>query len=369
MTDLSKPFQACNLVWDADWVTAVTFLGSHRRVAAGNNLGQILLWDLPEKLGGDAPKPVARLDGHTNVISRLASTSDGKTLISASYDHTIRYWDVPAKLPAPTEPLVLNASAIEDATRRKANGAKVPPSMDAKVGLLKSVRTLTEHKEWVVGMELSRDGQSLISGDDGGQVIVWDRDAAKVRKRWQVKGWAYAVALSPDRSQACVSERRPLVFDSGRHAAVQLWDATTGEMKTNLSDMKEFKGHYMCSAAYSPDGKLLAVGRGGECDGTNGKVTLLDPATGKVVKELAPGHLSGLTDLAFHPDGKYLASSGRDTVVRIWDVQSGKVVSELGKARGGQFKDWICALNWSGDGAWLAAADMAGAVQVWSFGV
>ena len=110
MPDLTKPTQAWNLPWDADWVTAVAFLGSSRRVAAGNNLGQILLWDLPEKPGGDAPSRVARLDGHTNVISRLAATPDGKTLISASYDHTIRFWDIPAKLPDATEPIVLNAA-------------------------------------------------------------------------------------------------------------------------------------------------------------------------------------------------------------------------------------------------------------------
>ena len=186
-------------------------------------------------------------------------------------------------------------------------------------------------------------------------------------KRWQVKGWAYAVALSPDQKQACVTERLPLVFDSGRHAAVRLWDATTGEAKTNLSALKEFKDGQLGSAAYSLDGKLLAVGRGGEAAGLNGKVMLLDPASGKVVKELAPPHQDGVTDLAWHPDGKHLASAGRDTVVRIWEAASGKLVSEVGKGRGGQFKDWICAIHWSPDGAWLAAADMAGAVQVWTF--
>lgn len=75
MPDLSKPTLAWNLVWDADWVTSVAFLGSHRRVAAGNNLGQILLWELPDKPGADkpAPGPVARLEDHTNVVSRLAA--------------------------------------------------------------------------------------------------------------------------------------------------------------------------------------------------------------------------------------------------------------------------------------------------------
>ena len=341
---------------------------------------------MPEKPWGDPPKPLAKLDAHTNVISRLVATPDGKTLISSSYDHTIRYWTIPAKLPEPTEPLLLNARTIEDTTRRKSNGAKVPPPNEAKVGVLKPAHTLEEHKEWVVGMSLSPDGKALITGDDGGHIIVWEVPSAKpggvargdVKKRWKLaKGWAYAVALSPDAKQACVTERLPLVFDSGRHAAVKLWNTSTAEVTKDLSAEKEFKGHHMSAAAYSPDGKQLAVLRGGESGGLSGKPVLVDPATGKIVKELGPqGHLVGGTDLAWHPDSKHLASAGRDTTVRVWEVPSakpegvtatGKLVSEVGKGRGGQFKDWICAVSWSADGKWLASADMAGAVQIWTF--
>jgi hypothetical protein len=38
-----------------------------------------------------------------------------------------------------------------------------------------------------------------------------------------------------------------------------------------------------------------------------------------------------------------------------------------GKLRGGQFKDWIHAVSFSADGRWLAAADMAGGISVWTF--
>lgn len=358
MPDFKKAALAWNMPWDADWVTAVAFIGPTRRVAAGNNLGQIVVWELPEKPGGDPPKPVLRLDGHTNVISRLAATPDGKVLISASYDHTIRYWDATATA-EPTETVALNAHTIADL---KGRGGKQPKPLDAKVGVVKSTRTLDTHKEWVIGLELTRDGKTLITGDDGGHVIVWDREAGTIARQWQVKGWSYGLAISPDKKQACVGERVPLVFDSGRHGGLKLWDVATGTVQRDLSDA--FKKQHIAAAVYSPDGTLLAVGRGGEGDGP---VSILDPASGKKLRDLAPHHMYGVTDLTFHPDGKHLASTGRDTVIRIWEPKAGKLVAEIGKPRGGQFKDWFHAISFSADGNWLAAADMAGAVQVWHF--
>ena len=121
----------------------------------------------------------------------------------------------------------------------------------------------------------------------------------------------------------------------------------------------------VAAAAFSPDGNTLAIARGGEIDGNNGKVLLLDGASGKKIRELTPGHLNGATDLHFHPDGKHLFSSGRDTTVRMWNIADGKLVQEFGQPRGGQFKDWIHAVAVSPNGKWLAGADMAGQVQIW----
>ena len=347
-----------SLLWDDDWITAVAFVGPNR-VAAGNKLGQILVWDLPDKADGPAPAPLLRLDGHSNTINRLLATPDGRWLISASNDHTIRYWDLQAT-PVRTATVVLNARALDEAVARK---RKVPAKIEVPVKVCEAARILTGHKEWVLGLSLSRDGNILVSGDDKGEVIVWDRPAAKELRRWKVKGWVYALAVAPDARALLVSERLPLVFDSGRHAGIKLWDPQTGKPQRDLG--KQFPKLMMSAAAFSPDGKWLAVGRGGEVDGLNGKVTLLDPATGKKVRELTPGHQYGATDLAFHPDGNHLFSSGRDTVVRQWRVADGKLVEEFGRPRGGQFKDWIHAVSISPDGRRLAGADMAGKVHVW----
>ena len=357
-----KATNAWTLPWDADWVTAVAFLGPTRRLAAGNNLGGILVWELPDKPDAAAPPPVRMLEGHANVVTRLLSSPDGRWLISSSDDHTIRYWDMEAA-PKGEATVALNARTRADLIAR--SSSKVPDAVEAKVQVYAAAQVLDAHKEWVGAMAMTPDGLTLLSGDDAGQIIVWDRPAGKELRRWKTKGWAYGIALSPDAKQAFLSERLPLVFDSGRYNAIKLWDATKGEMQHDMT--ADYKDMYIAAAAYSPDGKVLALVRGGEAgEGPVGKVFLVDPATGKKTRELGPGHLCGATDVAFHPDGKHVASCGRDTQIRIWNTEDGALVKELGKPRGGQFKDWIHAISFSADGFWLAGADMAGAVQVWS---
>lgn len=377
-----KSWLAWSLPWDADWITAVSFIGP-RHIAAGNNRGEILVWELPEKLPertapstdktdkskekGEAPAfaglmPIRKLLGHTNVITRLLAV-ENRWLISASNDHTIRYWDMQAAAGA-EEKIVLNARTIEEITNNKNSGRKPPAPLEATVKTQSSAKTL-QGKEWITGLSISADQSILISGDDAGQVVLWDRVAGTEKKRWSVKGWAFAVAISPDHKQALVSERYPLVFDSGRHTAVKLWDVDGAQVQHDLS--KEYKDMQIASAAYSPDGRVLAIGRGGEADGMNGKIYFLDPANGKRLRETSSGHQYGITDLCFHPNGLHLASSGRDTVVRITTIADAKIIAELGKPRGGQFKDWIHAISFSPDGMMLAAADMDGLVHVWSF--
>ena len=346
------------LPWDADWVTAISFVGNNQ-IAAGNKLGVILVWKLPESHSEIAPPPARQLVGHTNEITRMLITPDQKTLISASCDRTIKYWDMTSEK-GEAGSVVLNERARYEAESRK---KKMPDAIEAKVQVQKFTQELTGHKDWVQGMSMTFDGKTLLSGDDKGEVIVWDRPAGKEVRRWKLKGWAWGMAISPNGKEALVSERIHLVFDSGSHTGLKLWNVETGTVKADLG--KEIKDR-MSAAAYSPDGKWLATVRGGEANGLAGKVTLLDPVTGKKIRETSPGHLDGATDLAFHPDGKHLFSSGRDTLVKIWRLEDGKHVRDIGQGRGGQFKDWICAISISPDGKLLAAADMAGMVHVWA---
>lgn len=349
---IEKATPAWTVPWDEGAVTAVTFLGSSRKIAAGNDQGHILLFDLAEKADGAAPMPVRRLDGHTNAITSLAVVPGTGRLVSASYDHTIRWWDLGAA-----------AEGTASVVLEKKSNKK--PAKEATVELQKTARTADAHQEWVRSISIGTQGRQLLSGDDKGVAILWDAVDAKEIRRFQSPGWLRAVALSADGRLAATCEYAPRYARFAN--AIKLWDAAAGGIALDLA--KEFKKGDrvtgMSAAAFSPDGKILALGQGGEIEGGKGKVTLVDPESGKKLQELTANE-GGIAHLVFSPDGKMLASAGRDTLVKLWSISDGKLLQDLGKSRGGQFKDWIHAAAFSPDGARLAAADMAGQIQLWT---
>jgi WD40 repeat protein len=382
------------LQYEGAWPMAVACVGSGRRIAAGNQLGQIFLWDLPEspppfekKAGAErqAPNvaPVRRLDGHDHAISRLVATPDGKHLISASYDRTLRVWPMDG-------PTAGNAEVVLDLDTRKREarrvGRKEPePAPGVTVATQTACDVLSGHEDWILALGLSGDGKRLISGDVRSQVIVWDLATRKPICRWtgQPWNWIVAAALSADGQSAIVSEHRYKRDDFDVPTpALRLWNVADHSVKLDLLKVqfpkidplarsygasmlwRKFVAAGLITVAFSPDGKLLAAGQGGETD--TGKVHLLNAETGALVRDVS-GHQYGVTDLAFSADGKHLLTTGRDTNLRICQVADGKEVAVLGTSRGGQFKDWLSALSLSPDQRTVAAADIAGLVQVWDF--
>lgn len=397
-----KPSLQWQLSFDNDWPTSVVFLGSSNRIAAANRRGHILIWDLPseaneeqiklaKEIKRDAPSvnPSMQLLGHTGGVTRLRATRDGKTLISASLDRTVRLWD-PTATPNGEGDTILDLGArIEKARRTKGDENAKDAILDApgvKIPTFNQSKVLEGHTDWINGLDLSRDENTLVTGDDDTNVKIWNMDSLKQMSSWKGHelAWVSTACLSADGKTAFIGEYSATRGSFDRPPAqARLYDTGEGKEKVDILKVqfpkvtkrdnsygyaqtwgKFVKRGFVCSQ-FSPDGKMLAVGQGGET-GT-GQFHLINTVDGKLIKTVG-GHKGGACDVRFTDEGKYLLTAGRDTTVRIVQIDNGKEVLTMGKSRGGQFKDWTHCVGISPDQQWIAAADIAGIIQVWKLG-
>ncbi len=154
-----------------------------------------------------------------------------------------------------------------------------------------------------------------------------------------------------------------------------IWDAQTGAVITTINDLD---APAWC-LAISPDGRTLAIGTGPTmpkekdctkelCEGY-GEVLLVDTATWKIRSRLQ-GNAHPIRVLAFAPDGKRLVGSsglmgrpgtGNDEFeALVWDVETGILAPQLPHhARA------ITALAFSPDGKFLATAGRDRSLRIW----
>jgi hypothetical protein len=164
------------------------------------------------------------------------------------------------------------------------------------------------------------------------------------------------VAFSPDGA---------VVAAGDADAMVHLYDVRAGRERSALliPGVKESKSAgWLRAIAFAPDGKTLAVG--GTYDAT---ARLLDVASGRVLASLESfpvptnsGRMDDVMSLAFAPDGKTLATAGRDRDLRLWDVATGRLRASL---RAHSYD--LTAVAYSPDGKTIASGDYDGNVRLW----
>src|SRR5262249_37037575 len=112
------------------------------------------------------------------------------------------------------------------------------------------------------------------------------------------------------------------------------------------------------SVAVSPDGRWVVSG------GNGTHVKVWDVATGRVSFDF-PGHSAPVFSVAWHPDGRRIATAGpvgRQHGVKVWDALDGRVHVEIPVGRGaGPYQ----AAAFSPDGRYLVTGQLEGAVQIW----
>ncbi|WP_203589985.1 WD40 repeat domain-containing protein [Streptomyces sp. SID13031] len=145
--------------------------------------------------------------------------------------------------------------------------------------------------------------------------------------------------------------------------AVLLWDISDPRHPVRLGEPLTDHSKEVFALAVSPDGRLLATGGR---DHTIQLWNISDPAA-PVRLGMLPGGTEGTVySLAFSPDGQVLAAGNSDRTVRLWKVTDKGPMGAPGVLA--KALDSVNSVAFSGDGRLLVAVDTAGLMQVWELG-
>ena len=174
---------------------------------------------------------------------------------------------------------------------------------------------------------------NVLIGADKGSTRLWELATGREERRFAVNGLdIMSLAMSPDGG---------LLAAAVTDGTVRLYDLATGQERMPRLVLKQQppsnddikllprRPRAIAALAFSPDGSILAAGDATDRSDADDEgmplaaIHLWDVARGRELHRLL-AHQHRVASLSFSPDGKTLASSGVEPVVRLWHVATGR---------------------------------------------
>jgi WD40 repeat protein/tRNA A-37 threonylcarbamoyl transferase component Bud32/tetratricopeptide (TPR) repeat protein len=239
----------------------------------------------------------------------LAADAGRKFLVSSTQTGELRLWDLRL---LKANPKVLKAIGMIPSI-----GALSPDCENlALAGFgasdvrLYSVERNTEigrlkgRADTVSALAISPNGRLLGVGRDNGWVDIWEIETKK--RRHEFRGHSTRDATIKGIAFSADSKRLATASIDG---TAKVFTVDDGRLELALRGNRRF----LLGVAFSPDGRLLATA------GSDRTSRLWDTETGEEVTILA-GHENMVTMVDFSPDGTRLLTASLDTTIRVWDV-------------------------------------------------
>ena len=320
-----------------DSVTSVSFSPDGKTLASASHDNTIKIWNLESK------KLLQTLTGHKDWVLGVSFSPDGKTIASASVDKTVKLWNRQGK----TQKFQINPktltkhSDIVYSVKFSPNSQElVSASADTTAKIWnrngEEIRTLKGHNDEVVSANFSRDGEKIVTGSADDTVKVWSRSGTLLNTFRGHQDDVRAVKFSPDGTIASASKDK----------MVKIWNPNS----TPLNKILSGHGDWVYKVSFSADGKIIA-------SASADKTVRLWRPDGSLFKTLV-GHKDSVTWVNISPDNKTVASASNDQTVKVWSLD-GKLLDTLNHS------DVVRSVSFSPDGKTIAAASADRKLYLW----
>jgi ABC-type branched-subunit amino acid transport system permease subunit len=272
---------------------------------------KILLWNRIKgtKLG--------ELSGHKDEVVAIDLSADGKTLVSAGKDKAIHLWNLSTQRLSRSFKVANNDSKLSSILLRSSSEI-ICGVEDGKIFILNAENgrvksTLSGHYGAITSLQLSKNGETLLSGATDNRILLWKLNAQKKTffkefKYVGSKGEVFAAVFSPDEKS---------IFGGYGDRKARIWDVARGRVTHTFGQHAGPIEHI----SFSDDGQRLVLAS------RDSTMSVYDK-DGRTHLATIRGHKGAIYSAAFTADGKQLVSSSSDKTTRSWTIEGG-VQSQL----------------------------------------
>ncbi|MDM8527311.1 hypothetical protein QUF58_03790 [Anaerolineales bacterium HSG24] len=344
-------------------ITAMTTSPDGVLLAIAGPENDILVLEIDK--GQVTQRVVALLKGHSGLISQVLFASDGQTAVSFDDKEILRVWDINTAKQLwwlDISGRKTGSFAISNDNQMLAIGGNKLIEVWRLQTKKRLKRINHQHHNKVA---FTPDNQMLLAGNHLGHIERWQvgRGWYKQKKRLaEVEGRIQNLTFSADGHYLAITTDRPQLSLWGwsKQALEQVRYASPLDLpEITLTRRHVFSSfpeplELFKSVAISPDGTLTA-------GGNKQSIQLWQNNSGKRIQTINASYTARpLNNVAFHPNSEQLVSSGWSRLVRLWDVNMGKVLSYKGWR-----DEYPTYAVYSPDGQQIAATYTGLDVMVW----